>query len=179
MAKKVQLKLNGRDIQRYVRQLARWRKGLDEDLDFFMRYIAQEAEDYAKSICPEGVIDHEGGHLKDSIKAAYNPSSKRITVRAGSAWAIYVEYGTGVVGAASPHPDPEGWSYGNRADGWWYPIDENVYEQMESLGMPVSKNADGQCFGWTKGMESRPFMYETQRYIRGLIEKEAKEFFTP
>lgn len=175
---KQKISINGRDIRRYINTLKEKRKNIDKDFDFFMRYMAQEAEDYCKSICPVGLVDHAGGHLVDSISATYNPATKRITVKAGSYWAIFVEYGTGVIGASSPHPEPGDWSYGSDPDGWWYPITADVYEQMLSMGMNVAKNKNGDCFAHTHGMESRPFMYKTRQYIKELIRKEAKEFFT-
>lgn len=62
-----------------------------------------------------------------------------------SDYAEYVEYGTGIVGSNNPHPKPINWQYDVNAhgdEGWKYIGD------------------DGKLH-WTKGMPSRPFMYDT------------------
>ena len=62
-----------------------------------------------------------------------------------------MEYGTGVRGKNSPHPKPpEGWIYDvneHGEEGWWYMGD------------------DGELH-WTRGMPSRPFMYDTAKELR-------------
>lgn len=66
-----------------------------------------------------------------------------IIVTVASEYAMYVEYGTGIVGSENPHPHP--WEYDINAygeDGWIY------------------KGDDGKLH-WTAGQPSRPFMYNT------------------
>jgi hypothetical protein len=65
-------------------------------------------------------------------------------------YAMYIEYGTGIVGKQNPpHPDPQipwGHDVNNYGDsGWTY------------------KGKDGK-YHWTKGQKSRPFMYNTWLY---------------
>lgn len=74
-----------------------------------------------------------------------------IKLTIGTEWAIFVEYGTGIVGKQAPHhPKPElPWvhdSHGHGDKGW-------VYEK------------DGR-FRWTAGQASRPFMYDTWKWAR-------------
>lgn len=77
----------------------------------------------------------------------------------------FVEYGTGIVGANSSHPDTSGfgWVYDTNnhgESGWWYP-------SAESDPNPTSYQAeDGNWWAWTKGQRSTPFMYETWRWAR-------------
>lgn len=63
----------------------------------------------------------------------------------------FVEYGTGVKGLNSPHPNPpEGWIYDvneHGEEGWWY------------------RGDDGELH-WTQGMPSRPFMYDSAKELR-------------
>lgn len=172
----VKTQLRTASIQRSIRELETYKGELKTKIDHFMTFIAYEAEKFCKKACPVGLGSGDGGHLRDSITSVYDPRTKIITVRAGSAWAVFVEYGTGIVGKNSPHPDPGSWSYPG-TESWVYPITESTYEAMKSKGMVVSKNKDGQCFAATKGMESRPFMYETSRFIEDLIEKKARTFF--
>lgn len=66
--------------------------------------------------------------------------------------ALFIEYGTGIVGEGEPHPDPQTVgkydaydSQGHGYDGWVY-IKNGRYR-------------------WTAGQESKPFMYHTWLYV--------------
>lgn len=77
------------------------------------------------------------------------PISGGYEISVGKDYAMYVEYGTGIVGSEHPHPSPEiPWAYdinNHGDDGWQY----------------IGK--DGKLH-WTKGQPSRPFMYNTWLY---------------
>lgn len=65
---------------------------------------------------------------------------------------IFVEFGTGILGKQSPYPvnPPIGWQYDvneHGEAGWWYTGDDGKKH-------------------WTKGMPSRPFMYDTAQILR-------------
>ena len=100
---------------------------------------AQELVSYMNAV--------DTGELMGSIMGEANGKTGRIT--AGTDHAAYVEFGTGVVGAGSPHPNPVGWAYdvnGHGDAGWYYPGD------------------DGKLH-WTRGMPSRPYMYDTAQMM--------------
>lgn len=80
--------------------------------------------------------------------------------------AVYLEYGTGFVGANSPHPTPHraGWAYASgekssQGKGWWY-----------RGGIDPSVDPDviwyGGSYAYTKGRPSRPFLYYTWLWAR-------------
>ena len=106
------------------------------------------------------------GALHDSIAGVYNEGAHEGIITTGVMYAAYVEFGTGIVGADNPHPEASGnWDYdinhhGN--DGWWYPSSKGWY-QPENGGQPLA---------WTKGMPSRPFMYNTLRELEEEAERE-------
>lgn len=89
-----------------------------------------------------------------------NGVSIQLTGDGGSAsnYAIFVEFGTGVVGEGSSHPKASeyGWVYdvnGHGESGWWYPTDADDPNPTKKLGKE----------GWiafTRGQASRPFMYD-------------------
>lgn len=74
--------------------------------------------------------------------------------------ALYVEFGTGIIGKENPHPSKDGFggeyalsdydSNGYGHAGWYY------------------TDADGKRH-WTKGMPARPFMYNTYLYVRRIL----------
>ncbi len=98
------------------------------------------------------------GQLASSIVGIYDPSAHTALILADSPYAVFVEYGTGVFGAAYPHP--EGGNYdtnGHGDDGWWY------YAEGDSH--------------WTKGQPARAFMYKSYMELKDLVPVIAKEVF--
>lgn len=78
-------------------------------------------------------------------------------------YAMFVEFGTGVVGEDNPHPNPSmsNWIYDineHGESGWWYQSRENDPNPTKYI------TKSGQWLAWTKGMPSRPFMYLTWRW---------------
>lgn len=104
----------------------------------------------------------EDSELANSIELDKNDTSCNIVINANE-YAQYVEYGTGIVGSENPHPKPDGWSYdvNNHGEaGWWYPTDG-------SDGNPSKyETKSGDMLAHTRGMPSRPFMYDTWRWAK-------------
>ena len=102
------------------------------------------------------------GELMNSIEGYFSPTYGVGIIKAGATYAAYVEFGTGVVGAQSPHPAPMGWVYDANAHGekgWVY------------------YNDDIGAYRRTKGFKSRPFMYQTARELERSCERIAREVF--
>lgn len=100
------------------------------------------------------------GELANSIeRGVFNRQEGFGIIRATAYYAIFVEYGTGIVGAnGKEHPwaGQIGWeagASGHGDKGWYY------------------KGWDGQRY-WTKGTESRPFMYNTMMMLKDMAERE-------
>lgn len=85
-----------------------------------------------------------------------------ISIGVGTDYAVYVEFGTGIVGASNPHQNA--WTYdvnGHGGEGWWYPTTADDRNKKKYF----SKNK-GIWLGWTAGQEKRPFMYDTWKWGR-------------
>lgn len=102
------------------------------------------------------------GGLLESIEGFYDNSSHVGIIRAGAYYAAYVEYGTGIVGKANPHPDPDGWVY-------------DVNQHGEEGWVYLNPN-DGR-FHVTAGMAARPFMYNTALELKSICAQIAREVF--
>lgn len=141
---------------------------IDEGLD----ELARRGEEFAKSrMLTYGIT----GELYSNLKAERIKDGFTISTYAGNNWgfdySMYVEFGTGLVGSGSPHPKAsmEGWVYntehidslGRISSGWVYPSRPDDPNPNKWVGK------DGQLYAFTKGQESRPFMYETWRYLSG------------
>lgn len=128
-------------------------KDIQEGVERAIEILCAEGERKAKELCPAPSEAHPfaTGELRDSITHKVELNGKKTvgTITAGTDHALFVEFGTGVVGAGSPHPDIfSGWEYdvnGHGSKGWYYPKGDRVFH--------------------TKGQKSNPFMYETAKYL--------------
>jgi len=85
------------------------------------------------------------------------PLSDGVSIMIGSEYAMFVEYGTGIVGSENPHPTGR-WNYdvnSHGESGWWYPTDSSDPNPSKKM------NKNGNMVAWTKGVPSRPFLYDT------------------
>lgn len=159
------------------------RSGIDRAIAELREYrykVASLAERLAEKLCDDG--EHIAlletadivmtGELRKSIMHDTNGKAGFVACKCG--YAVFVEFGTGVVGRGNPHPDVAilGWSYdvNNHGElGWWYPTDE------ADTNPTKRKSKNGTLYAWTKGMPSRPFMYNTAEQMRSRIITTAKE----
>ena len=162
MAKTViRFSLDTKDIDRAIKELKLFKKVFLEKCN----RLIQELTDLGVDIAKVEVTQLDAvytGELRNSIEGYYSPSTNVGIIKAGAYYAVYVEFGTGVVGSQSPHPNPQGYTYDVNAhsdEGWVYYDD------------------DSGNFRWTKGFKSRPFMYNTARQLEKECEKISREVF--
>lgn len=162
--KKISMELSGRSIKNAIRELEDYKQELVEKCRLLAEKLAEKGVEVAKM----KIASYDAvytGELLDSIN-----SEPGAVVKDGASWIIYtdcpwakfVEFGTGTVGAQHPHPDTSisGWKYDvndHGEKGWFY-------------------FRDGE-WHWTKGMPSRPFMYETGMELMQAITEVAREVF--
>lgn len=162
MAKTViRFSLNEKDIDRAIREVKQFRTEFLEKCSRLVEALTDRGVEVAK-VEVSRLDAVYTGELMNSIEGYYSPTYNVGIIKAGAYYAAYVEFGTGVVGSRSPHPNPQGWQYdiNQHGDKGW------VYHDDES----------GE-FRWTKGFKSRPFMYNTARQLEKECKKIAKEVF--
>jgi len=174
MPTKITFGLSKREVADAIKQIEQIKRELPVKVKELVRRLTEEGKVIAK-LKVEQMNAEYTGLLKDQIDGYFSESAGIGLIHTGSAWyAAFVEFGTGVVGQGSPHPVAEanGWRYDvndHGEAGWYYPTDDpNLIRYTAS---------DGKTFGWTKGMASRPFMYETAKDLESLCHKIAKEVF--
>lgn len=156
MAKTViRFKLDLKDIDRAIREVEKFKTEFLEKCNRLIEALTDRGEEIAKIEVAQLDAVYTG-ELMNSIEGYYSPSYNVGIIKAGAYYAAYVEFGTGVVGKGSPHPNPQGWQYdvNDHGDSGWVYYDD-----------------DSGQFRWTKGFKSRPFMYNTARQL----EKECKK----
>ena len=162
MARKViSFKLTEADIDRAIIEVKQFKRDFLEKCNSLVAALTDEGVEIAKVKVKELGAEYTGA-LVNSISGYYSPTYNVGIIKAGAYYAAYVEFGTGVVGSTSPHPNPDGWAYDVNAhgDAGWVYYDD-----------------DAGKFRWTKGFKSRPFMYNTARQLEKDCEKIAREVF--
>lgn len=162
MAKTViRFSLNDKDINRAIKELKLFKEQFLEKCNRLIEALTDYGVEVAK-IEVQQLDAIYTGELMNSIEGYYSPTYNVGIIKAGAYYAAYVEFGTGVVGSRSPHPDPQGWQYdiNNHGDEGWVYYDEHHG-----------------TFRWTKGFKSRPFMYNTARELEKQCGKIAREVF--
>ena len=161
MSKKIIFGLSTKEINRAIRDLKRYKRELNKKVSLLIETLTDYGVDVAKAQIRELGAWYTG-ELESSITGYFSPTLGAGVIKAGSPYAVFVEFGTGIVGQTSPHPDPKDWQYdiNNHGEkGWWYFNDRD------------------QKWHWTKGIESRPFMYNTVQILERECMRIAKEVF--
>ena len=161
MSKKViKFSLDEKSIDRAIQELNEYKKLFQFKCNLLVKTLTEYGVEIAKMEVKKLDAVYTG-ELHNSIEGFF-PSSNVGIIRAGATYAVYVEFGTGVVGKGSPHPDPQGYQYdvNNHGDKGWVYFDE-----------------DSGKFRWTKGFKSRPFMYNTAKELERKCIEIAKEVF--
>lgn len=152
---KYKANLSARSFRQLAKDIREYRKSLTDKCEEFAYRIAEEGVAIAqlKILGFDAVMT---GELLDSMNLeAGDIVSNGATyyIYTDCDWAAFVEFGTGIVGIENPHPETglANWKYdvNDHGDaGWWYFNDGEWH--------------------WTKGMPSRPFMYETGKELRDM-----------
>lgn len=142
------MKINAFDLDsvcRAINKLKIRRESIDTGLKTSISELTQKGYEYMISIVPE-----DTGNLKGSITWEFNSTSQKGTITIGTDYALFVEYGTGIVGKKFPHPNHKSWKYDvneHGVKGWWYFDD--------------SQNR----FRWTQGRSASAFVYKTMKFL--------------
>ena len=162
--KKICIGLSESEFEKAAREVEKYKKEVVKKTRLLAQRLAEKGVEIAKiKIMQFPAVDT--GELLESMQAQAGD-----VIENGGEWivftdcphAAFVEFGTGVTGSRNPHPDTS-------LVGWRYDVNEHG-----DAGWFYFKDGE---WHWTKGMISRPFMYETGRDLRKLVSKTAKEVF--
>lgn len=165
-------KLSAKGFRKLAEQVKEYRESLPDKCKEFARKLAEEGVYIAqmKITSFDAVLT---GKLLRSMNLEQGDiisNGARYYIYTDCDWAAFVEFGTGIEGLNSPHPDTSlaNWKYdtNNHGEkGWFYFVEGEGDE-------------DG-AWHWTKGMPSRPFMYETAQELSDMdtIKRIARKVF--
>lgn len=173
MAKKITITLSQKSVQDAISKI----KAYQNDLTYKCQLLTEKLAEKGVEIARLQLADLDAiftTELISSVHAEYKGSVKGggiWAVVAGTDHAMFVEFGTGIVGKRSPYPGklPEG-------VGWQYASGKTIRQLADGRYGWFYQDDDGQWW-FTEGMPSRPFMYYTSIQLRDIVVKTAREVF--
>lgn len=172
MAKTITFTLDAPSVNAAIREMEAYIEEVKAKIMELARILTEEEGVHIATVEISAVQAVDTGELADSIYGFYDPQSHVGTIGSKAEYAFYVEYGTGIVGAGSPHPEINGdwqpppsrythYDTNNHGEaGWWY----------------IASHRDGKLH-WTRGVPSRPFMYNTFKQLEQRSRQLAAEIF--
>jgi phage gpG-like protein len=158
--KKITIQLSEESIKAAIKELNAYKRELSQKARILVQRLIDAGVEIAKQeVMTLGAFD--SGELRDSLDGLMYTDGAHGIIFTNCGHAAFVEFGTGVVGAGSPHPTMP-WQYDvndHGEKGWVY------YDEKQGR------------FRWTKGMPSRPYMYLTARQLEERVEAIAREVF--
>ena len=160
-----------------IRKLQEEIEKYQNSLEYKARLLAEKLAELGVEIARVKISNLDAiftGDLIQSVHTEYKGSARGgaiFCVVADSEHAVFVEFGTCIVGQQSPYP---------------YPLPDGMTWEYAS-GKTIRQLADGR-YGWfypadngqwyfTEGMPSRPFMYETSLELQKKVVSVAKQVF--
>lgn len=188
MARKKTISMNclsQSSIQNAIKQL----RAYQDSLTYKCQMVAQKLAEKGVEIARVQIADLDAIFNQDLIKSIHSEYAG--SVKGGGVWAVvagtdhamFVEFGTGIVGQEHPYP-------GKLPDGvtWDYASGKTIRQAMQDISINGDTFVKAGEYYWTyigddgklhitKGMPSRPFMYYTSLQLMKLVEKTVKEVF--
>lgn len=161
---RIKFGLSVREVRNAIAELRQYQVDINRKCELLVQRLAQEGVILAQIKIMQYPAIYTG-ELLESISAepgALLTNGAQWVIYTGCEWAPYVEFGTGIVGSENPHPE-------TGLANWKYDINKHG-----EAGWHYFKEGE---WHWTKGMPSRPFMYETGKDLRTLVPKIAREVF--
>lgn len=144
----IKVNLTTASLDATIQQLTDYQKRVDELSKRIVQRLTNDGVEQAKEMAMY-MNAYDSGELVNGIISEVSENKGKIISTAPHS--AFVEMGTGVVGKNNPNPN-------NSIPGWVY----DVNEHGESGWFYIGK--DGRRH-WTKGMPSRPFMYDTAKIL--------------
>ena len=164
MKKVIKVRLDPHSIADAITQLQMYREDLERRVKLLVKSLTERGAEITRvNIFEMDAVDTR--ELLKSVSEYYGVvNGKQVGfIRVNAEYGALVEFGTGIVGKQNSHDLAGNVSYkydvNNHGDaGWWWPDDYGGIH-------------------WTKGMPSRPFMYEAAQALRDEFPAIVKEVF--
>ena len=160
--KHIEMSLDPSSIDHAINEIKHFRSELIKTCNDLIRELTEQGVEIAKmQVTALDAVDT--AELENNIAGVFFPAERIGVVYTPTPYALFVEYGTGVVG--------DGTYPGETANGWKYDYNDHGTE-----GWIYKNDRDGQYY-WTMGYVARPFMYSTLEWLREAAPEIAKKYF--
>lgn len=163
--------LDPKSIEKAIKELNAYKK----EVETKTTELAKRLTDLGADIVRMKIVSmgaYYSGELLHGVDGYFSPTLNAGFIRVTSDHAAFVEFGTGVVGKNSSHPNAE---YLSKAS-WGYATGSKIFTTQDGRVGWIYPTDDG-GFRFTEGMQSRPFMYETALELERQYMQIAKEVF--
>lgn len=164
MSKTITFSLNNvRSISRAISEVKKFREDVADAIGALVQKLTEDGKEFAQFELLR-MFAFDTGELTDNVHFTvmgdYNAGMHTGIIATNTYYAVFVEYGTGVVGENFHHPNPIGWEYDyhHHGDEGWYYFDHREGRKR-----------------WTKGYKARPFMYNTHKELQRIALSVANE----
>ena len=169
--KSIKVDLDPIGVAKAIEEIRQYQKEVETNIRMIVQRLCDFGVEMARvKIVSLGAVD--SGELLAGVDGYYSPLLNAGFVRVASDHAAFVEFGSGIVGQASPHKNGE---YLARAS-WGYATGQKIFTTKDGRVGWIYPTDNGE-FRFTEGMVSRPFLYETALEIQKKFPQIAKEVF--
>lgn len=167
---KIKMSLSTDKMTKAKQELIEYKKSITEKSKEAVRQLI----DLGFEVCNATILEmdiYDEGNLANSVSSYFDETLNRGFIKVSCDYAVFVEFGTGTKGTATPYKGSamaeigykyqDGTSYVTLSDGrigWYYPAKDGTFK-------------------FTEGLPSRPFMFETAQQMRNGLNKTLRRVF--
>lgn len=169
MKRTINVRLNPQSIADAITELQMYKEELERRVNLLLRRLVDDGASIARA----KLVEYEAvysGELLNSINGVIDGNIG--VIRVDNDYAVFIEFGTGPVGAKKPHELADESYY--RPTPWYTKADGKPMDEIYDW-VPMNRG-DG-VFYLAFGQKSKPFMYETAQALRDELPSIAREVF--
>lgn len=151
-------------INEAIKELEKIKESVHEAAVEIVKTLTELGTAKAKELIPV-----DTGYAQASILGYVLDEGRIGVINASGEYCVYLEFGTGVKGQSSPHPDSDWEAEASRLTGG-----KHIFTTKDGRVGWLYPGDDGKLH-FTEGIDSQHYMYDTLLYLRSKVAEVAKE----
>lgn len=164
--------LDTESINGAIKELEKIKESVHEAAVEIVKTLTELGTAKAKELIPV-----DTGYAQASILGYVLDEGRIGVINASGEYCVYLEFGTGVKGQNSPHPDSDWETEASRLTGGKYTgylSGKHIFTTKDGRVGWLYPGDDGKLH-FTEGIDSQHYMYDTLLYLRSKVAEVAKE----
>lgn len=164
--------LDTESINEAIKELEKIKESVHEAAVEIVKTLTELGTAKAKELIPV-----DTGYAQASILGYVLDEGRIGVINASGEYCVYLEFGTGVKGQSSPHPDSDWEAEASRLTGGKYTgylSGKHIFTTKDGRVGWLYPGDDGKLH-FTEGIDSQHYMYDTLLYLRSKVAEVAKE----